>query len=70
MGRRPFINVYWITFFLIENILPSWKLQSSVAYEENMSTFATQARRQLRQTEKLDRALEHELIFTEEILQL
>lgn len=41
-----------------------------MAYEENMSTFAKQAGRQLRETEKLDRALEQELIFTEEILQL
>lgn len=41
-----------------------------MAYKENMSTFAKQAGRQLRETEKLDRALEQELIFTEEILQL
>lgn len=69
LGCRPFINVHWNIFFLIENILPSW-IAVIMVYEENMSTFAKQAGRQLRETEKLDRALEQELIFTEEILQL
>lgn len=68
-GLQTFYKCTLKYFFLIENILPSW-IAVIMAYEENMSTFAKQAGRQLRETEKLDRALEQELIFTEEILQL